>query len=288
MLICESEKNIVNLQADKLVRMKLKDFLKTNVAFVLEMFLLAFLVGLLIIWGVFKWLNNYTEHGKEYEVPNVCGMYVDEAEITLQTQNIGLQVIDSTYTTRVPFGTIVEQNPAEGALVKSGRPVYVIINANSIKQVPIPDLNDISYRQARAALQALNIEVADVRYEPSEYRDLVLAVESDGKRIEAGTRLPEGSKVILVVGYGKGTEQVYVPTLTGRSLSEARQILLGARLIVGAVNYDDPSQTDSTYIYMQQPEGGRWVVEGSHIDLYLSQDTTKAYKQNNYDEEEFF
>ena len=268
--------------------MKFKDFLKSNTAFVLYMLLAAIIIGLLLVWLVFFWLSDYTQHGTEYKVPDVCGMYVEEAQLTLQSENLGIQVIDSTYTTRQPFGTIVEQNPPVGSMVKSGRAVYVIVNANSIRMIPLPDLHDISYRQARAALQALNLGVSDVRYEPSEYRDLVLDVRRDGESIDAGTRLAEGTEVELVVGKGKGAEQVYVPNLTGKTLRQARLALLDAGLIVGAVNYDEPEKADSCMIYYQNPQNGRWVMEGTHIDLYLSADPDRAAQMQNNDDEEFF
>ena len=105
-----------------------------------------------------------------------------------------------------------------------------------------------------------------------------------------------------MVGQVKGTEQVYVPDLTGKTLREARELLLGARLVVGAVNIDpsDPAAAAATadgddpaetvcYVYRQQPAGGQWIVEGSRIDLYLSADPHKALSSGtNSDEEDFF
>ena len=278
------------------------DFRKSNTAFVLYMLLAAALIGLLLLTAVFFWLDRYTRHGIETEVPDVCGAYVPEAELLLRAEGLKLEVIDSTYSKKVPLGTVVEQNPPAGAHVKYGRSIYVIMNARSERQVPVPDLHDISYRQAEATLQALGLKVDEVVYEPSEYRDLVLDVRREGESLEPGVRLPEGSGVTLVVGEGKGTEQVYVPDLTGKTLREAREILLGARLVVGAVNMDPSDRPDAAvatgeddmaqtvcYVYRQQPAGGQWIVEGSRIDLYLSEDPHKALSSGtNSDEEDFF
>ena len=280
----------------------MSDFKKSNTAFVLYMLLAAAVIVLLLLTGVFFWLGKYTRHGIETEVPDVCCSYVPEAEVLLRAQGLRLEVIDSTYSKKVPLGTVVEQNPPAGAHVKEGRSIYVIMNARSIRQVPVPDLHDISYRQAEATLQALGLKVDEVVYEPSEYRDLVLDVRRDGGSLEPGVRLPEGSGVTLVVGQGKGTEQVYEPDLTGKTLREARELLLGARLVVGAVNIDpsDPAAAAATahgddpaetvcYVYRQQPAGGQWIVEGSRIDLYLSADPHKALSSGtNSDEEDFF
>ncbi len=265
-----------------------KKLLKSNTAFVILNLLIALLVGLLLVGCIFLWLNRHTHHGQEVEVPGICGMYLEEARMNLHTLGIDAEVIDSTYSRKVPLGTIVEQNPPAGAHVKKGRDIYVIINAKVQRSVPLPELRDISYRQAEATLKAIGINVTDIRYEPSEYRDLVLDVRQGGASLEAGTRLEEGSNVELVVGKGKGTQQTYVPDLKGKTLSQARRILLGSRLIVGAVNYDEPSSTDSSYIYMQTPRGGQWVLEGSHINLSLSTNPEKRMETDETEEDNFF
>lgn len=267
---------------------KLANLLKTNTAFVIINLLAAVIVALLIVCGVFIWLNHHTQHGKEVEVPSVCGMYLEEAKINLQNIGIDVEVIDSTYSQKVPLGTIVEQNPPAGAHVKHGRDIYVVVNSKCLRSVPLPELHDISYRQAEATLRAIGLVVSGIRYEPSEYRDLVLDVQQKGVSVETGTRLEEGSKVTLVVGKGKGTQQVYVPNLTGKTLTQARKILLGSRLVIGAINYDEPDAADSTFIYMQTPKGGQWVLEGSHINLSLSKDPNKTAENTDTEDEKFF
>lgn len=272
-------------------------FLKTRTAFVLYNILAAVIIGLLIMAGVFFWLNRYTEHGKQTSVPSVCGMYLEEAQITLAAQGLKLEVIDSTYSKKVPLGTIVEQNPPANVNVKHGRSIYVIMNARIQRQVPLPELHDVSFRQAQATLNALGLQVDSIRYEPSEYRNLVLDVRYREKAIEAGTRLPEGAGVMLIVGKGNGTEEVVIPDLTGQTLLGARMTLLASKLIVGAVHYDnketlansDELETSETYyVYYQKPQGGQWVREGSHVDIYLSDNPDKKPDIVSEDDEDFF
>lgn len=268
-----------------------KSSAKSNITFVVVSLVVAIVLVIVIAGAAFMWISKYTEHGVEIEVPSVIGIYTEEAEVLLSAQDLHLQVIDSTYTDKVPFGAVVEQNPSAGAHVKHGRPIYVIVNAQSRRQVPMPDLHDMSYRQAMAMLQAVGLTLDSMRYEPSVYRDLVLDVEADGHTVEAGTRLEEGTAVVLIVGKGQGTEQTYVPNVVGKTISSAREILLGAHLVAGAINYDEqPTDTvQAVYVYEQSPNGGIWLLEGSRIDLMLTTDSLKATKKiNNVDEEEFF
>lgn len=272
--------------------MDLKRFFReSNTVFIIKMLLLAAVVTALIVWAVLFWLSRYTEHNIEVEVPDVCSMYLTEAEMLLSAQQLHIQVIDSTYSYKVPLGTIVEQNPPAGAKVKHGRSIYVITNAQSHRQVPLPDLHDLSYRQAEATLKAINLKVSEIQYEPSEYKDLVLDVRQNDSSLLAGTRLTEGASVVLVVGKGSGTEQVFVPDLTGKTIEEARKILLSVGLIIGATNYDQqptPATEPDYRIYMQSPHKGEWLTEGSHVDLSLSTDTLKAQTVTIEEEEDFF
>ncbi len=272
--------------------MDFKTFWKSNVGFVLKMFLLAAILLIALYISVFVWLRNYTEHGQEEIVPNICGMYTTEAEVLLSEQGLHIEVIDSTYSKKVPLGTIVEQNPAEGAKAKHGRKIYVIVNAKMQRMIPIPELKDMSSRQAQTILRSLGLVVDTIIEEPSEFRGLVLDVRQEGQSLSAGSKVAEGTPLELIIGYGKGVEQVPVPMLLGKTLDEARALLLEARLVIGALDYAEPQveHPDGVYyIYHQEPSRGEMILEGSRIDLQLSLD---SLKQNDVviseDEEDFF
>lgn len=252
---------------------------ESKAGFIVKNVLLALALGIIALLLLLGWLRGYTEHGIEITVPDITGMYLEEARTAVTSAGLQLEVIDSTYSRKVPLGTIVEQNPPANTHAKNGRLVYVIINANTVRQIPLPDLHDISFRQAEATLKSLGITVKDYVYEPSEYKDLVLDVRQNGKCIEPGERLDEGSSVTLVIGRGKGTEKVTVPQLCGKTLVEARSILLSKYLTLGIYEYDvepTPETVGLYVIYRQEPAAGNVIIEGSRVDLYLTTDVEKA------------
>ena len=267
---------------------KLQSFDKKDLKFVGWNILWAVVVGILVLVILFFWLKGYTQHGVEIEVEDVTGMSVSEAEIVLANQGLVLDIIDSTYSSKVPFGTIVDQNPKAYSHAKKGRAVYAIINATSRPQVVVPDMHDMSYRQATATLRNLGLNVdTTYDYEPSAFRDLVLDVKSGGKSIEPGTKLAQGTRVRLVVGFGCGTERVAVPNVIGLNLQSARSMLLGRRLTVGAVQYDEEKQEGvEQVVYRQVPSPGEMLVEGETVALYLSSDLEKAVLHNNIKEDD--
>lgn len=257
---------------------------------------LAIGVVILILWILNSYLRSYTEHGIEEEVPDIRGMVIDEAERTLDAKELKLEINDTTYSDKVPFGTIVEQDPTPNSHVKHGRSIYVTINASGKKQIAMPDLHDISYRQAETTLRGLGLVVdEEYDYEPYAFRDLVMDVKSNGKSIAPGEKIAVGTRVRLVVGFGPGTEEVIVPNVIGMTLSDARSMLQSYRLTVGAVLYDDEDievgEEIEKYIYRQTPGAGETAIEGETVTLRLSSDIEKAATDSgdiDEDEEDFF
>ena len=268
-------------------------FDKKDVNFIVWNVVLALLVGAGLLVGLIYWLRSYTQHGIEVEVEDVRGLVAAEAEPLLAAQGLHLVIIDSTYTDKVPFGTIVEQDPKPMSHAKHGRAVYVTINATTKRQITMPDLLDISYRQAETTLRGMGLEVdTTYEYEPSAFRDLVLDIKYNDESVHAGDKIPIGSTVRLVVGFGRGTEEVEVPSVLGLTLADARSLLLSHRLIVGAVSYDTPAEEEvPQYVYRQVPHAGERLLEGETVTLRLSTDIEKAANATvteNNDHDEWF
>jgi beta-lactam-binding protein with PASTA domain len=258
------------------------NFGKSDIKFLGLNVLLAAIVVAVILFFLIVWLKDYTQHGVEVEVEDVRGMVQAEAEPILTAQGLRLIVVDSTYSDEFPFGTIVEQDPKPNSHAKHGRAVYVTINATTKRKVVMPDLQDMSYRQAETTLKGMGLEVDTAyEYKPSEYKDLVLDVKSNGVSVRPGAKVSVGTRVQLVVGKGRGTEQTVVPSVAGMTLQEARSVLLNSGLTVGAVFYDTPEREGKAqYVYRQTPSAGEQLIEGETVALRLSEDIEKASRGN--------
>lgn len=265
---------------------------ENKLVIVVKQLLLALIIVAALVVALVIFLRKYTQHGIEIITPDVTNLYLEEAEIVAKAEGLKLVVIDSTYSTKVPLGTIVEQSPLPGSKVKNGRTIHVIENASMRRPVALPELRDVSLRQAQISLQALGLKVDSICYEPSTFRDIILDVRVDTAVVLPGTRLSEGTGVTLIVGQGKGTEKVAVPTLIGKSLEEARSWLFAHKLTMGTIAYDiDPTdETKAEFIvYSQTPESGHVVLEGTNVSIKLTMDIEKTVTADNeVDEEEFF
>jgi serine/threonine-protein kinase len=83
----------------------------------------------------------------------------------------------------------------------------------------------------------------------------------------SGRLLNEGSRVRLVVS--SGPKPVALPTITGKSLEEARGILEGAGFEVSSrEDYDE--NVPAGAVAVQEPPAGEEVVPGSAVELVVS------------------
>lgn len=248
----------------------------------------AILIGVLVLC-----LRKYTQHGVEISVPNITTMHIAEANIIAAAEGLRVEVIDSTYSNKVPLGTIVEQNPSPESKVKHGRTIYVIQNARFRRPVFLPELRDLSHRQAETMIKSMGLNIAEVVYEPSMFKNIVLDVRLCDSSLVAGSRLDEGTPVTLVIGRGKGEKQVTVPHILGKSLEEARSWLLANSLTMGSVEYDiEPTEgvQEQYIIHQQTPQSGTVVVEGTSVNIKLTTDVEKALGAGGEEanEEDFF
>jgi len=277
--------------------MDIKKFWKeTFGGFILKNVLLAIGIIVVLSWIALISIDFYTHHGESEVIPDLRGSYVEEAEIVLAKKGLYPLVIDSVYVRGKKLGTIIDQIPPANSTVKRNRPIYLIINSRSVRQVALPEINDVSYRQADAMLQSIGLSVSNAEYAPSEYKDLVIEVKFHGRSILPGTRIPEGSSVVLVVGSGLGDSQALVPSLKGLSLEDATQQALSASLVIGSPDYDvPPSGNEGDYIiYRQRPAAGSSLSTGSRIDIYMTTDKSRLKevfeedKKKDDTEEQFF
>ena len=101
-------------------------------------------------------------------------------------------------------GQIVDQNPAAGTFVKEERIVYLTINSASVPTMKMPDIaNNSSLRQATAKLSSYGFRLTEEEYIEGD-NEWVYEVKMNGRSIPAGTPVPIGATLTLVVGNGHG------------------------------------------------------------------------------------
>lgn len=170
-------------------------------------------IGILLIWLSTYWLDVWTHHGDSIVVPKVKGMHFDKARDLLESQDFEVVLQDSVYEDGAAPGAVIEQNPKDSTNVKTGRTIYLTINAFYPRTVMLPVLTDISVRQATTILEGYGIKNVTIKEVPSEYEDLVFAALYKGKRLKPGTRVPLTAQITLEVGVALQYEDMRTDTL---------------------------------------------------------------------------
>lgn len=181
----------------------MKDFLVKLIKnpYVLNL-LLAVVVACALVFGTLKWLDSYTRHNEAVVVPDVKGLGLEEATEFFKNSNLRYNVIDSVFSKDVKPGAVVELVPMAGSKVKEGRIVFVTVNALTSQMATIPEVEDLSFRQAYAILRARGFEKIEIEYVPGDFKDLAIGVELHGRVLQKGEHVPLVAPLVLKVSSG--------------------------------------------------------------------------------------
>lgn len=220
---------------------------------------------------IFKiWLDAYTHHGEEIEIPDLAEMDIRQAIKTLDKLDLTYEIDSVRFdSTKAPY-SILDFYPQKGFKVKEGRKIFIKSNPKTWRPVALPDIIGKSKRLAFTQLKLAGLAVGDTIYEPDLAKDAVLRVMYQGKVILKETELPRLAKVDVVLG--KGLEYgVAMQSLIGMNLEQARSSILANSFEVGRLNIDSLTQDSSVLkVYYQYPLPGDNYDQGLPVDLWLS------------------
>ncbi|MDR2385287.1 MAG: PASTA domain-containing protein [Tannerella sp.] len=162
----------------------------------------ALLLLCLIVYIVLKCVDIYTNHNKAVIVPDVRGLQIEVAEPFFKKNMLKYVLVDSIYSKEAAPGSIVEMIPGADSKVKKNRVIYITVNAKTEKKIAIPDVADISYREAFALLHSRGFSDIEYKYVLGTYKDLTIGVQYGGQMIQSGTKVPVSAKLILVISDG--------------------------------------------------------------------------------------
>lgn len=231
----------------------------------------ALVVIVILFFGLYFGLKAYTKHGVSIEVPQVKGMQIEQAIAALENQDLEY-FIDSVYQMDMKPGLVIEQDPEPKAHVKTGRTVYLTIITQVPPEVAFPNIIDKTLIEASAILRNQSLKVGDTVYVADIARDVVLDVKFSGQPLQAGRMVPKGSRITLVLGNGRGSNEVELPNLIGLSLDEARFALTGVGLNLGSITYSGAVLDSlSARVISQLPDTTAGIVSiGTSVNLTLS------------------
>ena len=209
--------------------MSFKNFILSKIFFKNLGLAVVIVVGLIMLLLI--WMNFYTRHGQARPVPDFYGLAIwNRLRMLARKNKLKFQVIDSVYTTRCPRGSVAEQNPKPGFKVKKWRNITVTINAFKPEMVAMPNLVDLSLRQASKVIESSGSKW--VREDTNPTCQLILLLNSFimVDRYNAGDSIQKGSVIDLVLGKGLSNQRTSIPYLLGMKLNPAKNRIMESSL----------------------------------------------------------
>ncbi|MCL2683175.1 MAG: PASTA domain-containing protein [Bacteroidales bacterium] len=103
---------------------------------------------------------------------------------------------------------MLRHDPAPNATVKRGRKFYVTLVSSMPDMVVMPNLIDLSLRQATSLLESRGLFVGAIIYQSGYFQNAVLDQIYRGQHIPPGERVRKGTYINLIVsGTGQGYQE---------------------------------------------------------------------------------
>ncbi|MBO4587357.1 MAG: PASTA domain-containing protein [Bacteroidales bacterium] len=214
------------------------------------LWMLGLSVGILIV--VMLFVKIYSRHGQEYVMENYAG---ENYKDVVKANSLGLRfvVTDSIYNEEYESGTILSQDPPAGALIKKGRKVYLTIASSEPEDVLMPDLVDMSLRQAVSQLMSEGLTIGKLTFVESEDRNAILAQKIKGHTVAPGQKISRGSVVDLTVGKGTSEVGTIIPVLIGKNREGVQRAVFASSLNISETFNSGVTNKATAKAYKQEP-----------------------------------
>lgn len=220
---------------------------------------LLFTFGLFYLSSLFGGNTNNT-----LSVPDLTGKPVVEAVEELTALNLQHR-IEYRFDSSVESGYVIAQNPDAGMTVRPGFPIELIVSTQDDSSV-VPDVTYKSYDDARFDLENSGLTLSNPDFVFSDLPKGTV-IRQDPR---AGSPLPEGGRVHLVISEGPEVATVIMPNVIGVTMDSARRTLEGLNLSIGTLREEFSNVYVENYIISQSIPPGRDVAENTTIILTVS------------------
>ena len=231
--------------------------------------LIAIALVIIIIEVAFVSLKGYTRHGDEIVVPDFVGLNRD---LVLEQYggDFNFIMLDSVYTMTLPEGSIYQQDPLPNSNVKKGRNLYYVKVSEAPEKVTMPNLKNLSLRQAMVSLRVNGLKVSELEYVEHFAKNAIVAQEFQGEVIAPGTMVTKGSAIKLKVGYGTDDVRTHLPNLLGAHKADVKTLLHEASLNIGREFHMDEDKDNRYRVFKMSPvyDIETLVKLGSAVDVW--------------------
>ncbi|MDR0438559.1 MAG: PASTA domain-containing protein [Bacteroidales bacterium] len=165
-------------------------------------------VSLLIVILTLLSLRIFTRQGQSFIVPDFTGLSINQLGTLQKEYGFEFEIIDSVFDRSQQPGTVLRHDPAPNATVKRGRKFYVTLVSSTPDMVVMPNLIDLSLRQATSLLESRGLFVGTITYQSGYFQNAVFDQIYRGQHIPPGENVRKGTYINLIVsGTGRSSQE---------------------------------------------------------------------------------
>ncbi len=204
--------------------------------------------------------------GSLVRVPRVANLNINEARQRLQ-KDLDLKAQPVVVTSDLRVGTVIEQQPAEGTLVKRGSVVRLQVSAGQEgpELIDVPGVVGMSFDQAKSRLGRFSVQRVE---RPRTERASVPEGQVIEQSPRAASRAAAGSVMVLTVSSApSGTVEIFeMPNVVGRAYTDAAGSLAEFKVSRSEI----ASAEAHGRIVAQSPAAGTTLLPGDAVSLQIS------------------
>ncbi len=199
------------------------------------------------------------------KVPDLLNIHVEEAQKILEENELLIDIVKEINDEIEEENIVFKQNPPVGTKVKKGAIVTVVISEKPVETI-IPDVEYYDKNVAIDVLQNAGLRVEIIEEENDNYADGVVISQSQTGKGQTG------SVITITVSKNDKEEKEeteIVPSLTGKTLQEAKEIL-GDKFYIKVTGEAFSDTVKKGAIVLQEPEADSSVHINSVISVVIS------------------
>ena len=223
----------------------------------------AFVIGAaILIYLIFTNSSNLLFSNRaDVQVISFVGMTKDEFLAT-DYNNLLRAEFPEEYSSE-PAGTIIRQTPKAGRTVKEKQRIVLTVSLGT-QYVTIPETKNMVAEDAEQTLKDMGLRVTKKPMSDNSVANGAVVYTQPA----AGETVEGDSTVILYVSRSEVSKESQVPSLTGKTIEEARNEVKGLNLSIRTI--EQASEQPAGTVLSQSPDAGSTVRKSSVITLVVS------------------
>ncbi len=205
---------------------------------------------------------------KEVMVPDLTGKTIVQGVNFLSEHELYLKKVAEQFNEDYPDGTIIDQQPRAGMIVKEGKIIRVIVSSGG-KVIFVPELIGKQLREATLILRQVGLLLGEVTktYSTMIKKDFIISQDPAPEEIAS-----KGIMVNLVVSRGLSDEipVIVMPNLIGKNIRDTRKMLTGTNIRIGRMRMIPDNTVLEGTILRQDPEPDEIISEGTEVNLIIA------------------